>query len=623
MPETPKDKSNTDHVFGRQWHVVNRLHRGWSAWLVLSASLVLTFIAYVVANNLAVKQAEQRFAFRADEIVSAIKERMRIYEQTLISGVGLMYASDSVERHEWKRFVTALEIEKHWPGIQGLGYAVPVEAAEKDTHIAAIRAEGFSNYTIKPEGSRDIYSAIIYLEPFDWRNQRAFGYDMWSNAMRREAMMRARDLGKTATSGVITLVQETETDVQRGFLTYVPVYRSRQVPATREERRAQFSGWVYAAFRAGDLMHGILGDADPSIEFEIYDGKEVVADSLLFDTNDKLSTESLAPSDGFSRVVNVELQGRPWTIALNTPEGFSATRVSKTPRFVLLGGIVIDLLLFYIIVSLYSVNRKAKTMADAMTVEYKEAKEKEARANKAKSEFLANMSHELRTPLNSIIGFSYKLLQKKASNFGEREYDALATVHRNGQSLLRLINDILDLSKVEAGRMEVSLSKFDVWEAIESELGAWRDKAEEKNLRLQAEPPSPSIIMYSDMGKLQQIVNNLLSNSIKYTPSGSIQLTLALSEYDPRPTLKLQVKDTGIGMSPQDMSKLFSTYYRASEVRQQAIQGTGLGMVICSQLVHLLGGRLAVDSELGRGTEFTVTLPLSLDDPPDNTEEDE
>lgn len=211
------------------------------AWAVLTLSIALTVSAYFASKHLVDDSLQDKFEFRSNEIAQAIEDRLFVYEQMLWSGVALFHAQSeqNVSRKQWADFVLALDIEKNWPGIQGMGFSIPVNPDEKAIHENTIQSEGFNDYRIRPEGDRDEYSAIIYLEPFDWRNKRAFGYDMWSNTMRRAAMKRARDEGVAATSGIITLVQETSDDIQRGFLTYVPVYLGSRIPDNRSERQSR------------------------------------------------------------------------------------------------------------------------------------------------------------------------------------------------------------------------------------------------------------------------------------------------------------------------------------------------------------------------------------------------
>ncbi|MBU0674461.1 MAG: CHASE domain-containing protein [Proteobacteria bacterium] len=202
------------------------------AWTVLLASLVVTFFVWYLARGVMLARANDRFVFRAQTIEAALHERLHDYAFLLQSGAGLFVGSEEVTRAEWRTFANALQIDQHYPGVQGFGFSKRILPSEKKAHIRQIREEGFPDYDIYPDGERPEYTSVIFLEPFDWRNQRAFGYDMFSEPTRKEAMVMARDTGLAALSGKITLLQETEKDVQAGFLMYLPVYRNGEVPET-------------------------------------------------------------------------------------------------------------------------------------------------------------------------------------------------------------------------------------------------------------------------------------------------------------------------------------------------------------------------------------------------------
>ena len=196
----------------------------WGAWIILLASLLITFNAWYFARDEAKKRAQTLFDFRVQTIKTGISERLQAYEFLLQGGRGLFLISNEVTREDWRNYVANLKINQYYPGIQGVGFSKRILPSEKADHLRQIRGEGFSQYAINPDGDRPEYTAIVFLEPFDWRNQRAFGYDMFSEPIRREAMIRARDTGKAALIGKVTLVQETHTDKQAGFLMYQAIY---------------------------------------------------------------------------------------------------------------------------------------------------------------------------------------------------------------------------------------------------------------------------------------------------------------------------------------------------------------------------------------------------------------
>ncbi len=242
------------------------------------------------------------------------------------------------------------------------------------------------------------------------------------------------------------------------------------------------------------------------------------------------------------------------------------------------------------------------------------AKESAEHASLAKSQFLANMSHELRTPLNAIIGYS-ELLQEEAGDNDHEEY--LPDLHRiraSGKHLLTLINDILDLSKIEAGKMELHLETFDLDELMKDTLEGMGPQAAKNGNRLALECPEKIGKVHLDMTRVRQCLYNLLSNACKFTHEGTVTLaasrqTVAGEDRETRDWLTLSVRDTGIGMTPEQLGKLFKPFTQADTSTTRKYGGTGLGLTICLKLCDLLGGGITVESEPGRGSTFTLRLP--------------
>jgi signal transduction histidine kinase len=232
------------------------------------------------------------------------------------------------------------------------------------------------------------------------------------------------------------------------------------------------------------------------------------------------------------------------------------------------------------------------------------SKELEA-ASQHKSEFLASMSHELRTPLNAIIGFSDVLLQGMFGEMTEKQTEYLRDILASGQHLLSLINDILDLSKIEAGRMELDLSAFDLPTAIDDALLLMRERAGRRGLALERHVDQRLGELRADQRKVKQVLLNLLSNAVKFTPEGGrIDVRAGLVDG----AVEISVTDTGIGIAPEDQDAVFEEFRQVGEAETKA-QGTGLGLALCRKFVELHGGRILVKSEIGAGSSFAFTLP--------------
>lgn len=313
--------------------------------VLLIFSLFITYRAWQGAQRVSERAVATAFEFQTRELIGLIKQRMQVYEQVLRGGVGLFAASDDVTRHEFHVYFKALELQRDYPGIQGVGFATAVAPEQRREHVLAVRKEGFPSYDIWPPGEREFYTSIIYLEPFSGRNLRAFGYDMHSNPVRRAAMDLARDTGKAVMSGKTELVQETGKDVQAGFLMYMPVYRQGAAPETLPERRAGLVGWVYSPFRMNDLMGRIQdGNAEElDIDIEIYDGDAVRRDTLMYDTYPNASATNT--SKPLTTIERIEIAKHGWTVAMAALPAFEQRLEHGRPGLILRSGISISLLL--------------------------------------------------------------------------------------------------------------------------------------------------------------------------------------------------------------------------------------------------------------------------------------
>jgi signal transduction histidine kinase len=229
-------------------------------------------------------------------------------------------------------------------------------------------------------------------------------------------------------------------------------------------------------------------------------------------------------------------------------------------------------------------------------------------ANRHKSQFLANVSHELRTPLNSIIGFTRIVLRRTEGKIEALQKENLQKVLISSEHLLSLINELLDLAKIEAGRMEVYAETFKLEEVLRVATATVEPMLRNGNVRLVTEVAADMPLIKSDRDKLKQIVLNLLSNSAKFTEKGEIKV----AAWRDNGSIKLTVSDTGIGMNQEALKYIFEEFRQVDMSTTRKYGGTGLGLAIVKRLANLLGGDIEVESQEGKGSKFTITLPLSL-----------
>ncbi len=368
------------------------------SWLALLAGLLLTlYTAYIIKTD-AEQQARLKFSLDNDEVILHIDSRFKVHKQVLLDSAALFDASKSIERDEWRAYAKRIEIDQHFNGIQGLGFAQLIPKSQLASHVAKIRSEGFPEYNVHPAGERNLYTPIVYIEPFEGRNLKAFGYDMYSEPVRRAAMEQARDQNTAALSGKVELVQESGEQVQAGTLMYMPVYKKNQATDTIEERRASLRGWVYSPFRMGDLLNGVMNDAHRHTRIKVYDGPVASPAALLYDSEPETRPDYIPPSL-FQIEKHATFNGRIWTLQFELSEHAAADVNYSRAWTTLLLGSLCSLLLFFLVRTYHNTQRNAQLIAADLTSELRKAIDSEHELNTR----LKLQSTALNTSANSII----------------------------------------------------------------------------------------------------------------------------------------------------------------------------------------------------------------------------
>jgi PAS domain S-box-containing protein len=817
-----------------------------AVWLTLLFSLVTTGLAWYSVKTSTEQTAAETFFRQFDEIGDGISQRMGAYELALRGGVALFDASVDVSRREWRDYVGKLRIADHYPGIQGIGFAKLIPPQNLGRHIASVRAEGFPDYTVRPAGRRDVYTSIIYLEPFNRRNQAAFGYDMYSEPVRRDAMARARDSGQAALSGKVILKQEITQDVQNGFLMYLPVYRKDVALLTQAQRRAALVGYVYSPFRMNDFLHSTLGKKQADLDLRIYDGMATDAVNQLYQSKDKVAP-GLSPKFLGRRLL--KLQGHNWLLEVRSTPAYEARIDYTKQHIVAAAGLTISLLFTAFVWSLATRRQRAQALADTMTVtlrereayiraivdhaadgivaidesghilsfnhaaekifgyalaevlgrnvsllmpephasrhdgylvnyrltgekkiigigrevaglrkdgqtfpldlavsevnqaggrifvgimrditERKRAEEalraseerfdlairgandglwdwnlksntvyfsprwkemlgyaedeigqsleewstrvhpddlesamaavrshldgevpqyinehrvrhkdgrylwildrgiaqrdengrpyrmvgihtditERKRVEKLKSEFVSTVSHELRTPLTAIRGSLGLIAGGMAGELPEPAKDLVNMAMANTERLLGLINDLLDMDKIQSGALQFDMQPHEIMPLVEQAVEANRGYAEQYGVSCLIEQRLPGAMARVDSARLLQVMANLLSNAAKFSrPGGSVELAVT-ADGD---RIRVAVTDHGSGVPESLRERIFEKFTQgdASDTRHKG--GTGLGLSISKSLIERMGGEIGFTSQPGQGASFYFTLP--------------
>ncbi|NWG86814.1 MAG: CHASE domain-containing protein [Hydrogenophilaceae bacterium] len=818
-------------------------------WLTLVICLAMTGLAWYSVKTSSEQAAADVFRRLSQEIGENIVQRMLAYEQVLRGGVALFEASDTVTRADWRHYVGKLQIEENFPGIQGIGFAKVIRPHELARHIAEIRAEGFPDYTLRPPGERELYTSIVYLEPFNRRNRAAFGYDMFSEPTRNATMSLARDSGQTAVSGKVILKQEITRDVQNGFLMYLPLYRKGVALETVEQRRAALLGYVYSPFRVNNFMQGTLGEKQTDLDLRLYDGSEALPDRLIYQSKTRAEARpEFVPR--FQGRQSLGLPGHAWLLEIRSTSLYEANIDSAKHHIVAAAGLIISLLLTAFVWSLVTRRQRAQALADAMTTtvrereafiqaivdhaadgivvidqagrilsfnhaaeaifghaaaevigqnvkmlmpepdssrhdgyiarylrtgektilgarrevaglrkngeifpldlavsevyqtggrvfagmmrditERKQAEEalraseerfdlairgandglwdwnlknntvyysprwkemlgyadyevspsleewssrvhpddlepvmaavrahldgktslymsehrirhkdghylwildrgiaqrgeqgrpqrmvgihtdisERKRMEKMKNEFVSTVSHELRTPLTAIRGSLGLIAGGMTGELPQQAKELIDMAAANTERLLALINDLLDMDKIQSGALQFDLKAQEIMPLVEQAVANNRSYAEQYGVTYLLEAGLPGVMARVDAARFIQVMANLLSNAAKFSrPGGSVEVAVKAED----DSLRVSVTDHGVGISESFRDRIFEKFSQGDSSDTRHKGGTGLGLSISKSLIEKMGGQIGFDSQLGQGSTFYFTLPV-------------
>lgn len=499
------------------------------ALLVLSAAIAVALSAAWLTRLDDVSAGRARFVALSDKITASVAETMDAYEQVLRGGVGLFNAFGDISRSAWATYVASLRLQNTYPGIQGVGYAAVVDPRSIENLVTAVRGEGFSEFTVHPPGIRELVTAIIYLEPMDWRNRRALGFDMFSEPTRRAAMTRARDTGEASLSQAVRLLQETDQDVQTGVLLYLPVYEQGSQTATVEDRRKHLAGFVYSPFRMGDLLTRTLLQSDSGVlgqvRLEVFDGPSTHPERLMF----RSTLEGQGDADHQSRYTVSQplmVHGAPWTLRYASAPAFERTTHSNRPVIVSTVGIMLGALLATVVGLLGLGRETARLAAQRLRDEVVVRQQAEEQARLATRE----LAHRVKNSFSIVSAIASQTVRYSTS---------LADFDRAFRSRLLGLSRVHDL--LASGRSYATDLAALAREVLQPYQG-------EQAQRLKLEGPAAMLAPNTAI-MLSMVLNELATNATKYgawsAAAGTVELTWSITDGDPGKTLLVTWRERG------------------------------------------------------------------------------
>lgn len=537
-----------------------------SPWIALGVSLIVTTVIWLTILDLDKQSQEMEFIAITDKMTTEIEGRLQTHEQVLMGFQGLFSASTEVTPLEFSNFFNIQKIKSRFPDNQGIGF-IEYLSDEKEKIEFNKKLERYDfDFIIHPEGDRQEYFPVIFLEPQDLRNKQALGYDVYSEEIRRQAVDKSISTGQTTITEKITLVQEIDEDVQNGFLMLLPVYGYNGISETHLE------GFVYSVFRINNFVEGIWDTKIfKNIEVKIYDGPPV-SENLFFDS----ANMDLNPKEhDFSYSQKIEFGARQWYLTYSGT--LPVVENLQNSRLVIpIIGYSMSFVLFYTF-SLFVKN--AKLTRDMIRKE----------RTSALGELASRFSHDIRNPLSNI---------KMAMNFIQKDNDLDSSenlrekfqiISRNLDRISHQVDDVLDFIRIHPLKKETLSLNSLLKECIE-------ETTIPQNIKIDI--PQNDINLLGDPFQLQIVFKNLLNNSIQAIGKESGKITIR--SRDDSTSVLVEFEDSGPGFIGLKNSEIFELLTTTKQT------GTGLGLVSCKQILENHNGSITVREN---PTRFIIKIP--------------
>lgn len=563
--------------------------------VVFSAVMTVVIISFFMSLNNAGKELNSAASEYANESTGMIKDRLNIFEETLRAGVGLFAGNGTVSKEQFSNFINTSAVLERYSGAQSVGYAKVVPGSQLTNFSDMIRTTTTSDFTLYPEGSREQYAPVVYVEPQSDNNKRVIGFDIYSEASRQKALNTARDTGMVAVTGVVQSVVD-KSESGRSFVMYAPQYKQGMPTSTVEQRRVAIEGYVFAGFRIAQFMENVLpADNDEDVSFKVTVGEDKVDFYRAPDYN------TLTARNHVTLETDLPIGSNIFHFTFAYDRNSQLADNDSRPIAILIFGFVTAILIAGAVWLIL------RGKANELLLE------QERGINEAKDNLLSLASHQLRTPATGVKQYLGLLLQGFAGELDGQQKQLLEKAYAGNERQLKTINDVLYLARLGSGRIVLSKSTFSAERLIRDIVHELHDEIETKRHRVTVKAPKRHRDFYGDAHLIRMAIENLITNAIKYTHSGG---KIAISLQYAKEGLKITVEDNGIGIEQSQQDRLFEQFERIDNDLSIAVGGSGIGLYVVRNIAGMHDGHVEVTSELNQGSRFTMVMPYMEPDQP-------
>ena len=545
------------------------------------------------------------------ELSSDLRRELASMVEVVRSVGALFETSEDVARSEFEIFTRFLRAA-HPKQVQALEWIPLVANSERSSYERQARDDGLEGFEIweKAESGgkvraqdRSRFFPVYYVEPFAG-NEQAVGFDLASNPSRKDAMHAASDSGQMQATAPIRLVQEQGTSA--GVLLFVPVYRDATALAVGSEASPALLGFALGVFRIQDIMMSVLpAGYSGEIRVALVDESLTGERSELF--NDGFEPTELTKGQSFLLDNRFEFGGRRWRLVGGSASGYEENLSTASYWGVVFAGFLLTGFSLAYLNATRLVHERNEGLRSANIALAKTTEEIER--------FYHTVSHELKTPLTSAREFASLLSDEIPGKVNEEQQEYLDYIIESCDLLTRYVNDMLDVTRIETGKLQIRPLPSSVERVVERCLSSQRFLAADRGVRILDFKTESLPLGMIDEQRIAQVINNLLTNAIKFTPDGgSVGVGVEVTSEE-QPALCVSVRDSGIGIAESELENIFHRLHQVSQesARNESAgtEGLGLGLGISKEIVRLHGGEIWVESEVGRGTVFKFTVPAA------------